>query len=220
MLPWESGSWVETGINWVKSTQVEGTASSWLQHGTVSISEQDSWKTRVQAPALRSVLCVKGSIMGWWQPKFKSQLSLSPVQPLTRPFTLAKPHIPPLEVGMVIYETVVIMNIRLLCYFSYYKGFQEKGNILFFSVSLTVFVQKGGTVAVSGPTLCDSIDCSLTGSSVHGISQARILEWVAISFSRGIFPTQGSNPHLLHWQAGSLPLRHQRRPLSKYLQGL
>ena len=142
------------------------------------------------------------------------------MQPLTRPFTLAKPNIPPLEVGMVIYETVVIMNIRLLCYFSYYKGFQEKGNILFFSVSLTVFVQKGGTVAVSGPTLCDSIDCSLTGSSVHGISQARILEWVAISFSRGIFPTQGSNPHLLHWQAGSLPLRHQRRPLSKYLQGL
>ena len=33
--------------------------------------------------------------------------------------------------------------------------------------------------------LCDPIDCSLPGSSVHGISQARILEWVAISFSRG-----------------------------------
>ena len=31
----------------------------------------------------------------------------------------------------------------------------------------------------------DSMDCSLQGSSVHGISQARILEWVAISFSRG-----------------------------------
>ena len=35
------------------------------------------------------------------------------------------------------------------------------------------------------PTLCDPMDCSLPGSSVHGISQARILEWVAISFSRG-----------------------------------
>ena len=34
-------------------------------------------------------------------------------------------------------------------------------------------------------TLCDSVDCSPTGSSVHGILQARILEWVAISFSRG-----------------------------------
>ena len=35
------------------------------------------------------------------------------------------------------------------------------------------------------PTLCDSMDCSPPGSSVHGIFQARILEWVAISFSRG-----------------------------------
>ena len=34
-------------------------------------------------------------------------------------------------------------------------------------------------------TLCDTMDCSLPGSSVHGILQARILEWVAISFSRG-----------------------------------
>ena len=35
------------------------------------------------------------------------------------------------------------------------------------------------------PTLCDPMDCSLPGCSVHGISQARILEWVAIPFSRG-----------------------------------
>ena len=34
-------------------------------------------------------------------------------------------------------------------------------------------------------TLCDPTDCSLPGSSVHGILQATILEWVAISFSRG-----------------------------------
>ena len=40
-------------------------------------------------------------------------------------------------------------------------------------------------------TLCDPKDCSLPGSSVHGIFQATILEWVAISTSRGIFPTQG-----------------------------
>ena len=40
-------------------------------------------------------------------------------------------------------------------------------------------------VAQSGPTLCDTMDCSLPGSSVHGILQARVLEWVAISFSRG-----------------------------------
>ena len=40
-------------------------------------------------------------------------------------------------------------------------------------------------VAQSRPTLCDPMDCSLSGSSVHGILQARILEWVAISFFRG-----------------------------------
>ena len=37
-------------------------------------------------------------------------------------------------------------------------------------------------------TLCGHMDCSLPGSSVHGISQARILEWVAISSSRGSSP--------------------------------
>ena len=40
-------------------------------------------------------------------------------------------------------------------------------------------------VAQSGPTLCDSMDCSLPGSSIHGIYQSRVLEWVAIFFSRG-----------------------------------
>ena len=37
----------------------------------------------------------------------------------------------------------------------------------------------------SSPTLCYPMDCSPPGSSVHGILQARVLEWVAISFSRG-----------------------------------
>ena len=40
-------------------------------------------------------------------------------------------------------------------------------------------------VTQSCPTLCDPMDCSLPGTSIHGIIQARILEWVAISFSRG-----------------------------------
>ena len=44
-------------------------------------------------------------------------------------------------------------------------------------------------VSQSCPTLCNPMDCSPPGSSVHGILQARILEWVAIPFSRG-----SSNP--------------------------
>ena len=103
-------------------------------------------------------------------------------------------------------------------------------------------------VAQSCPILCKPMVCSLPGSSVHGIFQARLLEWVAISFSRGtsrlrdrslvsricrqtlyrlshkgspqeyrsglhfllqgIFLTQGSNLHFLHWQVDSLPLSH------------
>ena len=58
-------------------------------------------------------------------------------------------------------------------------------------------------------TLWDPIGCSPPGSSVHGIFQARILEWVAISFFKGFFPPQGSNLallSLLHWQVDSLPL--------------
>ena len=47
------------------------------------------------------------------------------------------------------------------------------------------------------PTLSNAMDCNPPSSLVHGISQARTLEWVAVSFSREIFSTQGSNVHLL-----------------------
>ena len=47
------------------------------------------------------------------------------------------------------------------------------------------FCSSCSLVAKLCPTSCDHMDCSLPGSSVHGISQARILEWAAISFSRG-----------------------------------
>ena len=59
-------------------------------------------------------------------------------------------------------------------------------------------------------TLCNPMDCSLPGSSVHGIFQARILEQVAISYSRGSSQSgdQTLVSHLLHWQVDSLPLLH------------
>ena len=50
------------------------------------------------------------------------------------------------------------------------------------------------------------MDCGLPGSSVHGILQARILELVAMLFSRGSSQPRELNLNLLHWQAGSLPL--------------
>ena len=68
-----------------------------------------------------------------------------------------------------------------------------------------------GSLTQSCVTLCCPMDCSPPGSSVLGICQARVLEWVAISYSgeRGIFLTQESSPRLLcllHWQVDSLPL--------------
>ena len=71
-------------------------------------------------------------------------------------------------------------------------------------------------VAQLCPTLCDPLDCSPPGSSLHGrILQAGILEWVAIPLRQGIFPTQESNLRLLcllPWQAGSLPVAPPGKP--------
>ena len=81
---------------------------------------------------------------------------------------------------------------------------------MFFSVSTYRYV-----VVAESCLFCDPMDSSLPGSSsVHGISQARILEWVEEYrfLLQGIFLTQGSNTCLRHWQADSLPLSHQGSP--------
>ena len=67
-------------------------------------------------------------------------------------------------------------------------------------------------VAQSCPTLCDPMDCT-----VHGILQARILEWVAFPFSRGSsqprdLPNQGIKPRSPILQADSLPAEPQGKP--------
>ena len=50
-------------------------------------------------------------------------------------------------------------------------------------------VKSESEVAQSCPTLCNPMDYSLPGSSIHGIFQARVLEWVAIAFSN-VFPNE------------------------------
>ena len=69
-------------------------------------------------------------------------------------------------------------------------------------------------VAMLCPTLCDPMGCSLPGSSVHGISQARILEWVTNSFSRGSSWSKDWTRIPCIGKVDSLPLSHQRSPLS------
>ena len=64
-------------------------------------------------------------------------------------------------------------------------------------------------------TLFNPVDCSLPGSSVHGILQARMLEWVAVSFPRGFSQYKDWNclsEDLLHWQAGSSPWTPPGKP--------
>ena len=73
----------------------------------------------------------------------------------------------------------------------------------------------------SGPTLCDPRNCSPPGSSVHGIFQARTLEWVSISSSMGL-PDPGiepESPASPAFQADSLPTETQgKRSLRKILK--
>ena len=65
-------------------------------------------------------------------------------------------------------------------------------------------------------TLCNSMDCSPPGSSVHGI--LRQTHWSGCHFFLQGILTQGSNPfllHVLHWRADSLPVHHLGSPRSK-----
>ena len=62
-------------------------------------------------------------------------------------------------------------------------------------------VKRESEVAQSCPTLSDPMDCRLPGSSVHGIFQARVLEWGAIAFS-----VHHEKPN----QPGSLPMKEKQ----------
>ena len=66
-------------------------------------------------------------------------------------------------------------------------------------------------VAQSCPTLCDPMDCGLSGSSVHGTFQAGVLEWIAISFP-GDLPNPGVEPGSPALQADALPSEPPEKP--------
>ena len=74
--------------------------------------------------------------------------------------------------------------------------------------TLAVF-ESESEVAQSCPTLCDPMDCSLSGSSVHGIFQARVHCRFLL---QGIFLTQKSNPGLSHCRQTLYHLSHQGSP--------
>ena len=70
-------------------------------------------------------------------------------------------------------------------------------------------------VAQSCPILCDPLDCSPPGSSVHEILQARILEWVAMPPPPGHLTNPGMEPRFLALRADSLPSEPPGKPSSE-----
>ena len=86
----------------------------------------------------------------------------------------------------------------LICIFQLHSV-PETEKELFVSL-FTIYAWEGGfccSVIESCPTLCNPMDCSPPGSSVHRISQARILEWVAISYSRDLPDPGTKHIHVL-----------------------
>ena len=78
-----------------------------------------------------------------------------------------------------------ILNLRIN-FSTILRKYQKKTkwNSSYLERGKTLKKESESEVAQSCPTLCDPMDCSLPGSSVRGILQARVLEWVAVSFSR------------------------------------
>ena len=93
-------------------------------------------------------------------------------------------------------STKFLISLSLPKTLPYFTGSSLSMQISFFSyrafcnpsIPTLDFLKVEVWISQSCPTLCNPMDCSPPGSSVHGIFQARMLEWVAISFSRGSFP--------------------------------
>ena len=85
--------------------------------------------------------------------------------------------------------SILINELEKLCFFLFYNFRELVPTLTSYFPQICIFCPKGmceseSEVAQSFLTLCDAMDCSLPGSSVHGNFQACVLEWVAISFSR------------------------------------
>ena len=75
--------------------------------------------------------------------------------------------------------------------------------------------QNTGSRTDIGPSICDPVDFSPPGSSIHGILQARILEWVATSFSRDL-PDPGIEPRSPALEADTLTSQAPGKPFSQH----
>ena len=151
-----------------------------------------------------------------FEPKFKPQvLSLPPLNyasQITSLFTAFLEQF--LSVAMPsLFSGIFFMNI---CLASLRLNFLMEGTlpVPFLYPPDNDYCSREAQSLRSCVTCYSPMDCSLPACSVHEILQARILEWVAIPFSRGIFPTQGLNLGLLHCRQ---ILYHENFSLPEYV---
>ena len=104
--------------------------------------------------------------------------------------------LPPIPPSIGVFSNESVLHIRRPEYWS-------------FSFSISHSSQCSGLITFRSHLFYDHMDCSPPGSSVHGILQAKTLDWVDNPFSRGIFPTQGLNPGLPHCRQILWHLSHQ-----------
>ena len=115
-------------------------------------------------------------------------------------------------ININVYHSCIISD--LIYILSNHVFYEKRSNSESYIVSSCHIIEviKASKVLVtqSCPNLCDPMDCIPPGSSVHGISQARIVG--SHSFLQVVFLTQGSNPSLLHSTLILYRLRHQGKP--------
>ena len=115
----------------------------------------------------------------------------------------------------IVFSLFYLLHSVILC--SRSMHIVTDGKVSFFCVTACVCACVLKAQLLSHVQLCDPVDCSPPGSSVHGIIPARILQWLDVSSSRGSCH-QGSNPCLLwvlHLQVVSLLLSHSRSLLTE-----
>ena len=110
-----------------------------------------------------------------------------------------------------IFRVVIILSFPLWFFFP--LKLWEKMYLTLFIVTIITLLCVCVLVTQSCPTLCNPMDCRPPGSSVHGILQARILEWVAMPSSRGSSPPRDWTQVSCIGRQILYHLSHQGRPL-------
>ena len=118
------------------------------------------------------------------------------------------------SISLTLLKDFYIYNIY--CY-KYIKYASHINTYMFIKRCICIYTCMGAQSLQLCPTLCNPMDCSSPGSSVHGILQASILEWIAVPSSRG--SSQHRDRTLVsyasckeRWEAGSLLLTLSRKP--------